>query len=255
MPFQLCPSSRRRGRTGGTADAGRVFSASVTCVAAVEVSPSGHPSGDEDPGVRPWPVGDQSNREGGHSCLGRPCTPEKFVLDGGGLAGESTTPGEKHGEGPGESRLQRDGQQGGDELVDPVPGEAVRGERPSSAGAQHRRVLRAVVPAGRNDRCMGSLHAFTERGDRGWDDLQKLGGLRADLGQRLGEHFQRRGCVLAGAGTPPARSGGVCERTHRDHRALSQRVHAPGAGGASPVQGSVIESHQSPCKMAGCMTC
>ncbi|MFF8271400.1 hypothetical protein ACF059_29010 [Streptomyces sp. NPDC016562] len=75
------------------------------------------------------------------------------------------------------------------------------------------------------------LEAFAECGDGGRDDLQELGGLRAELGQSPGEHLQRRGRILYGAGTPPLGSGcGVGERTHRDDGLLGQRLHVARCG-------------------------
>ncbi|MFF3558308.1 hypothetical protein ACFYXL_33395 [Streptomyces tsukubensis] len=151
--------------------------------------------------------------------------------------------GEERGEGLGVRRVQGDGQQDWAELVDPVPGEAVRGECPPQSGTQHRRVRRSIAPAGRRfgrgSLGRALLDAFAECGDGGRDDLQELRGLRADLGQRPGENLQRGGRVLDGAGTPPLGPGGVGERAHRDHRALGQRVQGSGGVLQCPFQISV----------------
>ncbi|MGW6410450.1 hypothetical protein ACWF95_25115 [Streptomyces vinaceus] len=109
-----------------------------------------------------------------------------------------------------------------------MPREAVRGARPPQSGAQHRRVRRGVGAEGRYGCGRGVFDAFAEGGDGGRDDLQELGGLRAEFGQRPGEYLQRGGRVLDGAGAPLPGSGGVGERAHRDHRILGQRVQGGG---------------------------
>lgn len=121
-------------------------------------------------------------------------------------------------------RVQRDGQQSGAELVDPVPGEAVRGERPPQSGAQHGWVRRGVCSAGPHGYGRGVLDVFAECGDGGWDDRQELGGLRAELGQCPGEDLQRGGRVFDGSAAPPVWSGGVGEGARGDHRTFGQQV-------------------------------
>ncbi|MFF4392812.1 hypothetical protein ACFY0G_39715 [Streptomyces sp. NPDC001552] len=64
------------------------------------------------------------------------------------MAGEFAVCGEEFSEGLGVGRVQCDGQ-GGAELVDPVPGEAVRGRSPPQVGARHHRILPAVGSGGR----------------------------------------------------------------------------------------------------------
>ncbi|MFD3663959.1 hypothetical protein ACFWVF_25805 [Streptomyces sp. NPDC058659] len=152
-----------------------------------------------------------------------PGAPPEFVLGSRCLAGELTPGGEEYGEGLGVGRVQGDGQQGGAELVDPVP-EAVPGESPPQARTQHRRVLDTAGRTGWRGRGRCALHAFTQRGDGGRDDPQELGGLRAEIGQRPGEYLQRGGRVLDGSAAPPIGSGGVGESAHGDHRVFGQRV-------------------------------
>ncbi|MFF3342986.1 hypothetical protein [Streptomyces flavidovirens] len=119
--------------------------------------------GSEDPGVRPRPVGDQSRRERGSGRLGRPRLPPRFVLGGARLAGDFAACGEEYGEGLCVGGVQGDGQQGGAKLVDPMPGEVVRGKSPPQTGAQHRRVLHAIEHIDHEERLWRRVYPPTGR--------------------------------------------------------------------------------------------